>query len=58
MKHSTPPLTTVQQCIVDALAASTTLCDAAKLYGVHRVTVYRRMKTSQPFTDALHRARA
>jgi len=58
MVHTTPPLTTVQQCVADALAAGSTLCDAAKQYRVHRVTVYRWMKTSRPFTDALHRARA
>jgi hypothetical protein len=58
MIHNTPPLTTVQQCVVNALAAGSTLCDAAKQYGVHRVTVYRWMKTSRPFTGALHRARA
>jgi hypothetical protein len=58
MIHNTPPLTTVQQCVADALAAGSTLCDAAEQYGVHRVTVYRWMKTSRPFADALHRARA
>jgi hypothetical protein len=60
MEHSadTPPLTTVQQCVVDALAAGSTLTAAAEAYGVHRVTVYRWMKTSQPFSAALHRARA
>jgi len=54
----TPPLTTVQQCVANALAAGSTLTDAAKAYGVHRVTVYRWMKTCQPFAAALHRARA
>jgi len=60
MGHSTdnPPLTSVQQCVVDALAAGTTLTDAAETYGVHRVTIYRWMKTSKPFAAALHRARA
>jgi hypothetical protein len=58
MEHATPPLATVQQCVVNALAAGSTLSDAAKQYGVHRVTVYRWMKTSQSFADALHRARA
>jgi hypothetical protein len=60
MKHTsdTPPLTTVQQCVVNALAAGSTLTDAAETYGVHRVTVYRWMKTCQPFSAALHRARA
>ena len=53
MGHSTdnPPLTSVQQCVVDALAAGSTLTDAAETYGVHRVTIYRWMKTS----PALHR---
>jgi hypothetical protein len=60
MEHSAdiPPLTTVQQCVVDALAAGSTITDAAEAHGVHRVTVYRWMKTSKPFSDALHRARA
>jgi len=54
----TPPLTTVQQCVANALAAGATLTDAAEAYGVHRVTVYRWMKSCQPFSAALHRARA
>ena len=60
MEHSTdtPPLTAVQQCVVNALAAGSTLTDAAEAYGVHRVTVYRWMKNCKPFSAALHRARA
>jgi hypothetical protein len=60
MEHTTdsPPLSTVQQYVVNALAAGSTLTDAAEAYGVHRVTVYRWMKTCQPFSAALHRARA
>jgi hypothetical protein len=60
MEHTSDiaPLTTVQQCVVNALAAGSTLTDAAETYGVHRVTVYRWMKTCQPFSAALHRARA
>ena len=60
MEHTTgiPPLTTVQQCVVNALAAGSTLTDAAESFGVHRVTVYRWMKTCKPFAAALHRARA
>jgi hypothetical protein len=60
MEHTTdtPPLTTVQQCVVNALAAGSTLTDAAEAYGVHRVTIYRWMKTCKPFSAALHRARA
>ena len=60
MEHTTDstPLTTVQQCVVNALAAGSTLTDAAEAYNVHRVTVYRWMKTCQPFSAALHRARA
>ena len=38
--------TSVQQSGVDALAAGSTLTDTAKTYGVHRVTIYRWMKTS------------
>src|SRR5208337_3785145 len=34
------------------------LTDAAEAYSVHRVTIYRWMKTSKPFAAALHRARA
>src|ERR1022692_2331956 len=52
------PLTTIQQCVVNALAAGSTLTDAAEAYSVHRVTVYRWMKTCQPFSAALQRARA
>jgi hypothetical protein len=60
MEHSTdtPPLTSIQQCVVDALAAGSTLTNAAETYGIHRVTVYRWMKTSKLFAEALHRARA
>ena len=60
MEHSTdsPPLTTVQQCVVNALAAGSTLTDAAEAYGVHRVTIYRWMKTGKAFSAALHSARA
>jgi hypothetical protein len=60
MEHSTdnPPLSAVQQCVVNALAAGSTLTDAAEAYNVHRVTVYRWMKNCKPFAAALHRARA
>jgi hypothetical protein len=60
MGHSTdnPPHTSIQKCVVDALAAGSTLTDADETYGVHRVTVYRWLKTSKPFAVALHRARA
>jgi hypothetical protein len=54
----TPLLTSVQQCVVNALAAGTTLTSAAETFNVHRVTIYRWMKTSKPFIDALHRGRA
>jgi hypothetical protein len=53
-----PPLSSVQQCVADALAAGSTLTDAAKTYGVHRVTIYRWMKACKPFVEALHRSRA
>jgi len=60
MEHTTdtPPLSTVQQCVANALAAGATLTAAAEAHGVHRVTVYRWMKSSRPFAAALHRARA
>jgi len=60
MEHTadSSPLSSVQQCVVNALAAGSTLTDAAEAYGVHRVTIYRWMKTCQPFSTALHRARA
>src|ERR1019366_2379304 len=60
MEHTTDssPLSTVQQCVVNALAAGSPLTDAAEAYGVHRVTIYRWMKTCKPFSAALHRARA
>ena len=58
--HTTgqPSLTTVQQCVVNALAAVSTLTDAAETYGVHRVTIYRWMKTRPEFCAALRSARA
>jgi hypothetical protein len=60
MEYSTdaPPLTTVQQCVVNALAAGSTITGAAEAHGVHRMTVYRGVKTRQEFSSALHRARA
>jgi len=60
MGHTTdnPPLTSVQKCVADALAAGSTLTDTAETYRVHRVTIYRWMKTSKPFGVALHCARA
>jgi hypothetical protein len=51
-------ITAVQQCVVDALAAGSTLTDAAAAYNIHRVTVYRWMKNCKPFAAALHQARA
>jgi hypothetical protein len=51
-------LTTIQQCVVNALAAGATLTNAAEQYGVHRVTVYRWMKTHKEFTIALRQAQA
>jgi transposase-like protein len=60
LEHSadTSPLSTVRQCVINALAAGSTLTDAAEAYGIHRVTVYRWMKNCKPFAAALHRARA
>jgi hypothetical protein len=59
MEHTTPtPLTTVQQCVVNALAAGSTITGAAEAYDVHRVTIYRWIKTLPQFSATLHRARA
>ena len=58
MEDETPPLSTVQQCVINALSTGSTLTAAAGAYGVHRVTIYRWMKTCKPFSAALHRARA
>jgi uncharacterized protein (DUF1778 family) len=60
MEHTTgsPPLTAVQQCVVDALAAGSTITAAAEAYGIQRVTIYRWMKTRKEFVTALRRARA
>ncbi len=59
MEHtSETPLTTVQQCVADALAAGCTLSDAAEANHVNRVTVYRWMKTLPQFTAALRKGRA
>jgi pyocin large subunit-like protein len=55
---SPPPLTTVQQSVVNALAARSTVTAAAEAYGIQRMTVYRWMKTRQEFSAALQRARA
>jgi hypothetical protein len=52
------PLTAVQQCVVNALAAGATLSDAAEQYGLHRTTVYRWLKTRPEFGNAVHQARA
>ena len=53
-----PALSSVQQCVVNALAAGATLSAAAESYGVHRVTVYRWIKNYKPFAAALSNARA
>jgi Helix-turn-helix domain len=60
MPHSTesPLLTTVQQCVIDALAAGATLTDAAEANNINRATIYRWMKTRKEFSTALHHARA
>jgi transposase-like protein len=59
MEHTTEsPLTTVQQCVVNALAAGSNLTHAAAAFGVHRVTVYRWIKTHKEFSAALRNARA
>src|ERR1039457_1554240 len=60
MEHAadSTPLTTIQQCVVNALAAGSTLTDPAEATGVHRVTASRCMKPSQPFPAAPQRARA
>jgi hypothetical protein len=52
------PLTPVQRSVAKALAAGSTLTAAAEAHQIHRVTLYRWMKTSKPFAAALHRARA
>jgi hypothetical protein len=54
----TLPLTAVQQCVVDALSAGSTLTDAAAAYNVHCVTGYHWMKNCRSFAATLHRARA
>ena len=60
MKHSTesPLLTTVQQCVINALATGATLTDAAEANNINRATIYRWMKTRKEFSTALHQARA
>jgi uncharacterized protein (DUF1778 family) len=52
------PLTTVQKCVVLALAAGSTITAAAEANGIQRITIYRWMKTRKEFSAALHRARA
>jgi hypothetical protein len=56
--NNQPPLSDVQQCVVNALAAGATLSAAAESFGVHRVTVYRWIKNYKPFAAALSNARA
>src|SRR5450755_3709087 len=60
MTHSTesPLLTTVQQCVINALATGATLTDAAEANNINRATIYRWMKTRKEFSTALHHARA
>src|SRR5450755_2655983 len=60
MDHFTesPLLTTVRQCVIDALAAGATLTDAAEANNINRATIYRWMKTRKDFSTALHHARA
>jgi hypothetical protein len=60
MPHFTesPLLTTVQQCVINALAAGATLTDAAEANNINRATIYRWMKTRKEFSTALHHARA
>src|SRR5450631_2360569 len=60
MTHSTesPLLTTVQQCVINALATGATLTDAAVANNINRATIYRWMKTRKEFSTALHHARA
>ena len=52
------PLTPVQRKVAKALATGSTLSAAAAAHQIHRVTVYRWMKTSKTFADALRLARA
>lgn len=59
MEPSTnPSLTSIQQCVVDALAAGATITAAAEAGHIHRVTIYRWMKTLPQFQSALQRARS
>ena len=59
MEHSgNQPLSPLQERVADALAAGCTLTSAAAQFGVHRVTVYRWIKTHKEFTAAIRTARA
>ena len=59
MEHTTAvPLTTVQQCVVNAMAAGSTVSKAAQAYNLNRATVYRWMKLLPQFDAALQHARA
>lgn len=51
-------LTSVQQCVAEALASGATITAAADANNVHRVTVYRWMKTLPEFQSTLRRVRA
>ncbi len=58
MEPDTAPLTSVQQQVIDALAAGASLCDTADAHKIHRTTVYRWSKTIPRFKAALDLQRA
>jgi len=60
MLYATPqdPPTAARQCVVDAPAAGATLTAAAEARRVHRVTVYRWMKSRPELQEAIRRTRA
>src|SRR5260370_22262428 len=55
---SNSSLTPIQQQVALALGSGSTITGAAEDAGLHRVTVYRWMKTSKDFSAAVQHARA
>ncbi len=59
MQHDTaPPLTSIQQQVLDSLAAGSTLSAAAAAHDLHRITIYGWMQTLPQFAAELEHQRA
>ncbi len=58
MEHTAQPLTSLQQLVVDDLAAGASLSAVARNHGINRVTVYRWIRTIPQFKAAVELSRA